>query len=197
MCVEVLRLCRNEKNKYIIFIIPMVWRKLKNHVDDWYFWWLMLKAIMQRTRKILLIKNFLQLLYCRTWLVTPVSIPSQNVEEITIDCSSDQGNKSELYEFYSSDDSSIQLFKQHEPSDLTRNLYTLYRHREKFLLPFFDEMKFMVCCKSVDGLVDFFNVQYNLIDQRLFTDSSKRSFKGVLLHNNNLWICSSSTFCTS
>ena len=64
--------------------------------------------------------------------------------------------------------------------------YSWYRGTEKKkLLPFFKEENSFAFCSDVPGLMKYFNVTYSPDDWRFFIDSSKRSLKGVLLHNGN------------
>jgi hypothetical protein len=44
----------------------------------------------------------------------------------------------------------------------------------------------LVACTDIDGLMQTLNTNHNLLDWRLFIDSSKLSFKAVLLHNGNI-----------
>lgn len=60
-----------------------------------------------------------------------------------------------------------------------------YRNREKNFTPFFTQHEEMVYCHNITALMGMFNIEYNSNEWRLFLDSSKRSFKGVLLHNGN------------
>ncbi|KAI6656236.1 hypothetical protein LOD99_1569 [Oopsacas minuta] len=46
-----------------------------------------------------------------------------------------------------------------------------------------------VYCGNIPGLVEKLGVKYNPEEWRLFIDSSKRSLKGVLLHNGNKLAC--------
>ena len=63
---------------------------------------------------------------------------------------------------------------------------TYYRTREKNLLPFFSQENNLVYCHEVSGLLEKMGLtEYFPHDWRLFTDSSKRSLKCVLLHNGN------------
>ena len=43
--------------------------------------------------------------------------------------------------------------------------------------------KGLVACTDIDGLMQTLNINHNLLDWRLFIDSSKLSLKAVLLHN--------------
>jgi hypothetical protein len=42
-----------------------------------------------------------------------------------------------------------------------------------------------VYCSDVFGLMENFNIEYDMNEWRLFIDSSKRSLKAVLLHNGS------------
>jgi len=43
----------------------------------------------------------------------------------------------------------------------------------------------LVACNDIDGLMQTLNINHNPLDWWLFTDSSKLSFKAVLLRNGN------------
>ena len=45
--------------------------------------------------------------------------------------------------------------------------------------------KGLVGCTDIDGLMQTLNINHNLLDWRLFIDSSALSLKAVLLHNGN------------
>ena len=63
---------------------------------------------------------------------------------------------------------------------------TFYRNRHHECLPYFTEEKDLVYCTDVAQLLqNLGNPMYHPEDWRLFTDSSKRSLKCVLLHNGN------------
>ena len=106
-----------------------------------------------------------------------------------------------------------QLFSQGELNDLTRDLnfskesskllasrlkeknlllpgtlITFYRKRHIDFLPYFPQENCIVYCNDVAGLLRQLGVQqYDPLDWRLFTDSSKRSLKCILLYNGNLY----------
>ena len=61
---------------------------------------------------------------------------------------------------------------------------TSFRNRNKDLSSFFD-MENKCYCKNITGLFTSLGLPHNPSDWRLFIDSSKRSLKGVLLHNGN------------
>ena len=44
----------------------------------------------------------------------------------------------------------------------------------------------LVACNDIDGVMQTLNINHNLLDWRLFIDSSKLSLKAVLLHNGNI-----------
>lgn len=61
-----------------------------------------------------------------------------------------------------------------------------YRDREKEFRKFFSQDEKLVYCSDVKGLIDELKPNaYKAEEWRLFIDSSKRSFKAVLLHNGN------------
>ena len=65
---------------------------------------------------------------------------------------------------------------------------TSYRTRDKEFVPFFDDQLNFVFCKDIPGvLMKLGVIEYSPADWRLFTDSSKRSLKCVLLHITNVF----------
>lgn len=93
-----------------------------------------------------------------------------------------------------------QLFTQAESNDLvrdsglTKNKAELIgsRFKEKHLLEsrIFIQGKDLVYCHNIYGLVSEFGIEHKKEDYRLFIDSSKTSFKVVLLlHNGNMYLC--------
>lgn len=61
------------------------------------------------------------------------------------------------------------------------------RHRDKTFTSFFTDHGTCVACNDVDGLLAAMGLEHNPQDWRLFLDSSKRSLKVVLLHNQNTY----------
>ena len=62
---------------------------------------------------------------------------------------------------------------------------TSFRNRSKDLASFFDMENKLCYCTNIPGLFTSLGLPHNPSDWRLFIDSSKRSLKGVLLHNGN------------
>ena len=62
---------------------------------------------------------------------------------------------------------------------------TSFRNRNKDLASFFDMENKLCYCTNIPGLFTSLGLPHNPSDWRLFIDSSKRSLKGVLLHNEN------------
>ena len=52
-------------------------------------------------------------------------------------------------------------------------------------MQYFTTEQSLVYCCNIPGLIEHLGTTYNPSDWRLFIDSSKRSLKGVLLHNGN------------
>jgi len=50
---------------------------------------------------------------------------------------------------------------------------------------FFSKKGPLVFCNNISGLIQSLSKYYDVNEWRLFIDSSKRSLKGVLLHNSN------------
>jgi len=64
-------------------------------------------------------------------------------------------------------------------------MISVYRKRHKDLVHFFKIERGLVACTDIDGLMQTLNINYNPLNWRLFTDSSKLSLNAVLLHNGN------------
>lgn len=62
---------------------------------------------------------------------------------------------------------------------------TAPRQRYQDLAQFFSNHGDFVACDDVEGLFNEMGIEYDASDWRLFLDSSKKSFKAVLLHNGN------------
>jgi hypothetical protein len=63
--------------------------------------------------------------------------------------------------------------------------FSWYRNREKEFIPYFSQDGDLVYCSDVFGLMEKFNIEYDVNEWRLFIDSSKISLKAVLLHNGS------------
>lgn len=65
-------------------------------------------------------------------------------------------------------------------------LSSFYRNREHEYVQYFTQDESLVYCNNIPKLINKLgNIEYNKNEWRLFIDSSKRSLKGVLLHNGN------------
>lgn len=64
---------------------------------------------------------------------------------------------------------------------------TLYRNRQKELMPYFQQKNNLVACCNINDLMRSLNMEHNPDEWRLFIDSSKTSLKAVLLHNGNVF----------
>ena len=62
---------------------------------------------------------------------------------------------------------------------------TSFRNLNKYLASFFDMENKLCYCTNIPDLFTSLGLLHNPLDWRLFTDSSKRSLKGVLLYNGN------------
>ena len=88
---------------------------------------------------------------------------------------------------------------QEDLNDLARDLYLSKQQSELFAsrlkqwnlvqehvrITSFDMENKLCYCTNIPGLFTSLGLPHNPSDWRLFIDSSKRSFKGVLLHNGN------------
>ena len=66
-----------------------------------------------------------------------------------------------------------------------KTTFSWHRHRETELVEFFSEGKDYIHCNNIYGLIEKLGLTFDFKDWRLFLDSSKRSFKAVLLLNTN------------
>jgi hypothetical protein len=62
------------------------------------------------------------------------------------------------------------------------------RNRDKEFIPYFAHDGSLVYCSNISGIIWKLGVVYDASEWRLFMDSSKRSFEGVLLHNGNKYV---------
>lgn len=62
---------------------------------------------------------------------------------------------------------------------------TYYRNRDEPFRKYFSKENSLVYCCNIEGLINELNAIYLPNEWRLFLDSSKRSFKAMLLHNGN------------
>ena len=65
---------------------------------------------------------------------------------------------------------------------------TSFRNRNKDLASFVDMENKLCYCTNIPGFFTSLGLPHNPSDWRLFRDSSKRSLKGVLLHNGNKYL---------
>ena len=66
---------------------------------------------------------------------------------------------------------------------------TFYKNREANFLPYFKQYEEIVVCNDVELLLMELGIaHYEANSWHLFTDSSKRSLKCVLLHNTNEYV---------
>ncbi|GFQ97174.1 uncharacterized protein TNCT_382281 [Trichonephila clavata] len=63
---------------------------------------------------------------------------------------------------------------------------TDYLACENSLFRFFEKEEHVVPCIDINGMMNFMDIKYDPNYWRWFIDSSKLSFKAVLLHNGNL-----------
>jgi hypothetical protein len=69
-----------------------------------------------------------------------------------------------------------------------RTSYYWYRHREEEIIPYFSQEYPSVYCNNIPKLVHRLGLsEYDPSAWRLFVDTSKRSLKGVLVHNGNVF----------
>jgi hypothetical protein len=139
----------------------------------------------------------------------PVPVPIYILEDTPVD--SDKEDTGRDQDFQCDPCSTeIQFFSQSELNGLVRDLglpkesagvlgsrlksknllspgtsFSWYRNREKEFIPHFSQNGDLVYCSDVFGLMEKFNIQYDVNEWRLFIDSSKISLKAVLLHSGS------------
>jgi hypothetical protein len=209
-CVEDLRKWLNGTKKSFRFGIPMIWREPKNHSDDCYFCSCNVKGYNLINKKEILYPNLLSAMRpVPHSSEIPVPKSTEKLEDIPED-SEDEGETYDEDYRYVSDSIEPQLFSQIELNDLVRDLglskesaellgsrlkqknllapgtsFSWFRKREIDFVPYFSQESGLVYCSNVHGLMENFNIQYDVSEWRLFIDSSKRSLKTVLLHNGS------------
>lgn len=209
-CVESLRLWANKKRPTFKYKSPMIWREPSNHHDDCYFCVVNITGINRKNRSKWIypsLQSAIRPVLSSSDESVPQSQPStSNLTSQERSEDSDNGKDSDFYCPFEPrplnqndlDDLIRDLGLSKKASELLasrlkeRNLVTpntnisVYRTREKNLLPFFSEEDDFVFCNNISGLMAAMGLQnYNSNEWRLFIDSSKRSLKCVLLHNGN------------
>ncbi|GBN35087.1 Tau-tubulin kinase 1 [Araneus ventricosus] len=207
-CVEKLRNWTLGKSLCLPFGIPMVWREPQNHVDDCYFCLCKIAGYNKRSKSNIVYPNLKSAIrpiaHCENIPVPtrPEAFDSANISESESDEKDlDFTVKNEVPE----------KFNQAELNDLVRDLgltkenaellgsrlkeknlltthtsFSWYRNREKQFLSFFKSDNFLVYCADIPGLLhELEDIPYNPNNWRLFIDSSKRSLKAFLLHNES------------
>ena len=125
------------------------------------------------------------------------SAESISLEDIESTYSGTSSNETHWITQEDLNDLARDLYQSKQPSDLLAsrlkqwNLVqedvkiTSFRNRNKVLASFFDMENKLCYCTNIPGLFMSLGLPHNPSDWRLFIDSSKRSLKGVLLHNGN------------
>jgi hypothetical protein len=213
-CVESLRNWKQGKRLSMPFAVPMVWREPKNHIDDCYFCMVNISGYNKKNKSNIIYPNLLSAIRPIPHdPELPVPVPSKAFETIlnhdtSIDSAGNSSNNDEDFQLDTTD--APQLFNQFELNDLVRDLaltkeaaeilgsrlkeknllakattFSWYRNREMEFKQFFSKEGPLVFCNNISGLIKHFGKYYDVNEWRLFIDSSKRSLKGVLLHNGN------------
>ncbi len=196
------------------FGIPMVWREQSNHVSDCYFCAINLTGINRNNRHTLTypdLESARRPVPHSEEIPVPVYAGLRDIsdDEDYMEC----GTGDEAAAYLPTDESRApQPFSRGELNDLVRDLHlskqasellasrlnsrnllgkdarvTSFRKRHVPFMKYFAQEEDLVYCKDVPGLLNEIGVAaYETTDWRLFVDSSKRSLKCVLLHNNNV-----------
>lgn len=194
----------------------MMWREPQNHHSDCYFCAVNVKGFnlcKKQTWEYPDLESAVRPVPHSKEIPIPVftsllDIPLSDTEEIQDFVSSTSRSSESEYEGSSL---APQQFSQKELNDLIRDLYlskqsaellasrlkgnnclqpdvkvTVYRNRERALLPYFSEDETLVYCSNIPELFLQLGIsEYRPKDWRLFINSSSRSLKCVLLHNGN------------
>jgi len=213
-CVESLRNWKQGKRLSMPFAVLMVWREPKNHIDDCYFCMVNISGYNKKNKSNIIYPNLPSAIRPIPHdPELPVPVPSKAFKAIlnhdtSIDSFGNSSNNDENFQLDTTD--APQLFNQFELNDLVRDLaltkeaaeilgsrlkeknllakgttFSWYRNREMEFKQFFSKEGPLVFCNNISGLIQYFGKYYDVNEWRLFIDSSKRSLKGVLLHNGN------------
>ncbi|KAL4113048.1 hypothetical protein QTP88_016749 [Uroleucon formosanum] len=211
ICFEDLRNWTKGKKKALSFGIPMVWREPKNHGDNCYFCACNVQGLNIKNKKNIIhpddIRSTIRPMPHGPTI--PIPLPPINLDTILASESSDiDSNNSDYFE---ESCNTPQFFTQSELNDLIKDLdlpkdgsellasrlrnknllapgtlSSFYRNRKHEYVQYFTQEESLVYCNNIPKLINKLgNIEYNKNEWRLFIDSSKRSLKGVLLHNGN------------
>lgn len=209
-CVERLRKWSHGLVDRMPFGIPMIWRETTNHTTDCYFCMTNVIGFNRKTKHKIEYPNLPSAI--RPVMHSddiPVPKPPNELPLFLSDTeSSAEDNKDNDFTIYGSGEP--QLFSQDDLDDLTRDLnlskksaqllgsrlkeknllasgttFSWYKQREREFVNFFATDGTLVYCNDIAGLIIQMGLEYEASQWRFFIDSSKRSLKGVLLHNGN------------
>ena len=196
------------------FAVPMVWREPGNHADDCYFCLTNITGFNASSRKKIKYPN-LRSAMRPVPHSDDLPVPTPPVNKDLLSSSREDSAASISLEDTESTYSETSGNEPHwitkeDLNDLARDLYlsklqsellasrlkqwnlvqedvriTSFRNRNKNLASFFDMENKLCYCTNILGLFTSLGLPHNPSDWRLFIDSSKRSLKGVLLHNGN------------
>lgn len=195
---------------YFSFLMPMLWREPKNHVDDCYF--CLMNVVGLNAKKLSKYK------YADVSSVSK-PVPRTNNDPLPI-CPDVSANSMGTFSASPTNSSSptedfnmeeTHLISQSMLNDLIRDLdlskqkaelvasrlqewncldtetkVTVYRTRNQALLPFFKKEENICFCDDINGLFQVMNTPYDVNEWRLFIDGSKYSLKAGLIHNGNI-----------
>lgn len=215
-CVEALRHWSKGRKASMPFAIPMIWREPLNHYDDCYFCLTNVRGYNAKNKNAIVYPNLPSAIrpVPHSEHLHPPLPPSSQLEtendsddELMLDESRDE------HDIYTAEEQHNipEAFTQSELNDLVRDLYlskekaeilgsrlkgkhllaadttfAWYRHRERELLAYFEDDGNLVYCRNISDVMTYFGLEHHPSEWRLFIDSSKRSLKGVLLHNGNV-----------
>lgn len=211
-CVELLRKWTKGTRSSLPFGIPMVWREQQNHGDDCYFCSCDVKGFNSKNKNTI---QYPDLPSAKRPVPhgPGIPIPPPFLHTIQQQSSDESSNGRTDEDEFNPDVGQPQQFIQAELNDLVRDLglskdaaqilgsrlkdknvlapgttFSWYRHREKEFAEYFSQEGSLVFCNNIPEVVMKLGADnYDSTSWRLFIDSSKRSLKGVLLHNGNTY----------
>jgi hypothetical protein len=210
-CAKNLRQWSTGLRESMPFGIPMVWCEQKNHYDDCYFCLCKITGFNKRNKEAIIYPNLESAIRpVSHGPDVPIPTPPTTLPDSGTGTSSTPSTEDEQNFPPDLQDKNPHPLSQAQLNDLVRDLglskeksellgsrlkennllgpgtlFSWYRHREQEFTQYFVKEGELVYCCDISGLITRLGAAYESNDWRLFIDSSKRSLKGVLLHNGN------------
>ncbi|KAI6647100.1 hypothetical protein LOD99_8937 [Oopsacas minuta] len=172
------------------FAVPMIWREPMCHLSDCYFCMTKIDGITKKNKSSIAYPDVPSAIRPVPHSEDlPVPVP---LEILDSSSDNDSNDLDDLIRDLNLPKSSSEILASRLKQKnllLPEANISKYRTREQDLLKFFHLQPSFVYCGNIPGLIEKLGVKYNPEEWRLFIDSSKRSLKGVLLHNGNKLAC--------